>query len=258
MTYCLGIITRTGLIMAADSRTNAGIDNISTYRKLFDFSLPGDRALIMSTSGNLSLSQAVLQQMERDLNGHSDTHLHSLSTLYEVARYVGEKIRHLHEIDRTWLKQDGFEFHCNFLIGGQIRNGPVELYRTYSQGDCIHATHETPYLQIGETKYGKPILDRVMTYDMSLDIAAKSAVLSLDSAMRSNLSVGPPLQLARYERDSLEVPEQMEFPAGHEYLIKMRREWESAMLGGLQHQPAVPWPESATVCAIDSLTSPLD
>lgn len=258
MTYCLGIVTRTGLVMAADSRTNAGIDYISTYRKLFDFSLPGDRALMLAPSGNLSLTQAVLQQLERDLNGHSDTHLHSLSTLYEVARYVGEKVRQLQEVDRTWLKQDGIEFHCNFLIGGQIRNEPVELYRIYSQGDCIHATPDTPFLQIGETKYGKPILDRIVAYDMSLEIAAKCALLSLDSAMRSNLSVGPPLRLASYRRDSLQPLEQLELPAGHEYLIKMRREWESALLGAFQHQPTVPWPESATVCAIDSLSSPLD
>lgn len=238
--------------MAADSRTNAGIDDISTYKKLFDFSLPGDRALILCTSGNLSLSQAVLKQIERDLNGHSDVNLHSLSTLFEVTRYVGEKVRQLQEIDRPWLKQDEISFQCSFLIGGQIRNGPVELYRLYSQGNCIHATQDTPFLQIGETKYGKPILDRVVTYDMSLEIAAKSALLSLDSAMRSNLSVGPPLLLSRYERDSLKALEQVKFPAGAEYLIKMRREWETALRGAFEQQPAVPWSDS-DVCVIDPL-----
>lgn len=251
MTYCLGIITRSGLIMAADSRTNAGIDYISTYQKLFDFSLPGDRALMLCSSGNLSLSQAVLKQLERDLNGHSDINLHTLSTLYETARYVGEKVRQLQESDRSWLKQDGIAFQCNFLIGGQIRTGPVELYRIYSQGDCIHATKETPFLQIGETKYGRPILDRVVTYDMSLEIAAKGALLSLDSAMRSNLSVGPPLRIARYNRDSLQALEQVEFPAGANYLINMRRDWEAALRGGFEQQPEIPWPES-TMCVIDT------
>jgi putative proteasome-type protease len=251
MTYCLGIITRTGLIMAADSRTNAGIDYISTYQKLFDFSVPGDRALLLCTSGNLSLSQAVLKQLERDLLGHSDTHLHSLPTLYEIARYIGEKVRHLQETDRSWLKQDGIEFHCNFLIGGQIRGGPVELYLVYSQGNCIHATEETPYLQIGETKYGKPILDRVVAYETSLDTAAKCALLSLDSTMRSNLSVGPPLRLVRYRAGSLKAPDAVEFPAGAGHLIKMRREWESALREAFERLPDIPWPSSER-CSLSS------
>jgi putative proteasome-type protease len=153
-------------------------------------------------------------------------------------------VRQLQESDRPWLKQDGIDFHCNFLLGGQMRGGAVELYLIYSQGNCIHATEETPYLQIGEAKYGKPILDRVINYETSLEIAAKCALLSLDSTMRSNLSVGPPLRLARYRADSLQHPDQVEFPAGAGHLIKMRREWESSVRAAFERLPDVPWPKT--------------
>lgn len=246
MTYCLGIVTQAGLIMAADSRTNAGIDYISTYQKLFDFSLRGDRTLVICCSGNLSITQAVLSQLRRDLAGHSDMNLHTLPTMYDLARYLGQKVRQLQESDRNWLKQDGIDFYCNFLLGGQIRGGPIELYLVYGQGNCIHATPETPYLQIGEAKYGKPILDRTISFDTSLDMAAKCALMSLDSTMRSNLSVGPPLNLARYERDSFVAPTLVQFPAGHEYLVEMRRRWEISLKEAFMRLPDIDWTQHLT------------
>jgi putative proteasome-type protease len=238
MTYCLGIVTHDGLIMAADSRTNAGIDYISTYQKLFDYSLDGERSLILCTSGNLSLSQAVLSHLDRDLT-HGDLNLHTLPTLFDCARYIGDHMRQLQERDRDWLKQDGIDYTSSWLLGGQIRGGPIELFLIYGQGNCIRATDETPFLQIGEAKYGKPILDRVIGPETTVDIAAKCALLSLDSTMRSNLSVGPPLSLATYKRDSLQVPLMRRFPAGDPYLTEMRQCWEATLKAGFDQLPVL-------------------
>ncbi len=193
MTYCLGIVTSSGLVMAADSRTNAGVDYVSTYQKLFDFSQPGDRVILLCTSGNLSTTQGTLTLLRHDLISESETNLHTLPSMYEVARYIGSKARQIQDQDRPWLEKDGIDFQCSFLLGGQIKGEEPSLYQIYSQGNCIQASKDTPFLQIGETKYGKPILDRILYFDTPLESAAKCALLSIDSTMKSNLSVGPPL-----------------------------------------------------------------
>lgn len=192
MTYCLGIITRFGLVMAADSRTNAGVDYVSTYQKLFDFSVPEERVILICTSGNLSITQGVLTEVQRDLRQQESSNLHTFPHLYDVARYLGSKIRYIQEQDRPWLEKDGIDAQCSLLLGGQIRGEEPALFLIYSQGNCIQATPETPFLQVGETKYGKPILDRTLSYETSLADAAKCALLSIDSTMKSNISVGPP------------------------------------------------------------------
>ncbi|MEO1208004.1 MAG: proteasome-type protease [Cyanobacteria bacterium J06638_20] len=241
MTYCLGILVRQGVLLAADSRTNAGVDYISSYRKLFDFSIPGDRALILCTSGNLSVSQAVIHKLERDITTDAPTSFHTVSTLYDAARYLGDCVRQLQEIDRPWLEKDNIDFQCNFLLGGQIRGEDPQLYLVYSQGNCIRSTPETPFLQIGETKYGKPILDRTLTFESSLDAIAKYALLSIDSTMRSNLSVGPPINLVMYKTDSFELRHRARFYAGDPYLIKMRKHWEIALRQAATSMPDMEW-----------------
>jgi len=245
MTYCLGILAQSGVVLAADSRTNAGVDYISSYRKLFDFSVSGDRALILCTSGNLSITQAVLHTLERDIIVNADTSLHTLPTLYDVARYIGRCIRNLQEVDRPWLEKDNIDFQCNFLLGGQIRGEAPQLYLIYSQGNCIKSTPETPFLQIGETKYGKPILDRTLTFDSSLDAIAKCALLSIDSTMRSNLSVGPPINMVMYHTDSFEIRHRARFYAGDPYLITMRKHWEIALREATAQMPDIDWNVSA-------------
>ncbi len=241
MTYCLGIHTRQGVLLAADSRTNAGVDYISSYRKLFDFSVTGDRTIILCSSGNLSITQAVLHMVERDLVINTEINLHTLNTLYDVARYLGDCIRKMQEVDRPWLEKDKIDFQCNFLLGGQIRGEAPQLYMIYSQGNCIRSTPETPFLQIGETKYGKPILDRTLTYESSLEDIAKYALLSIDSTMRSNLSVGPPIDLVLYEADSFEIRHRARFHAGDPYLIKMRQHWENALREAATKMPPIEW-----------------
>ncbi|MGF1459548.1 MAG: peptidase [Leptolyngbyaceae cyanobacterium] len=241
MTYCLGIHVRQGVLLAADSRTNAGVDYISSYRKLFDYSVPGDRALILCSSGNLSITQAVLHTLDRDLITNTEPNLHTLPTLHDVARYIGHCIRKLQEIDRPWLQKDNIDFQCSFLLGGQIQGEASQLYLIYSQGNCIRSTPETPFLQIGETKYGKPILDRTLTYESPLANVAKFALLSIDSTMRSNLSVGPPINLIMYHADSFDISHKARFYAGDPYLIKMRKHWEVALREAAATMPEIEW-----------------
>ena len=245
MTYCLGILARQGLILAADSRTNAGVDYISSYRKLFDFSVSGDRVLMLCTSGSLSITQAVLHTLERDIIVNADLSLHTLPTLYDVARYIGNCIRKLQEVDRSWLEKDNIDFQCNFLLGGQIQGEQPQLYLIYSQGNCIQSTPETPFLQIGETKYGKPILDRTVTFESSLEEIAKCALLSIDSTMRSNLSVGPPIRMMMYETDSFEIRHRTKFHAGDPYLIRMRKHWEETLRGAAAQMPDIEWNQTS-------------
>ncbi|MEM9220093.1 MAG: proteasome-type protease [Cyanobacteria bacterium P01_F01_bin.150] len=241
MTYCLGILVRDGFVLAADSRTNAGVDYVSSYQKLFDFSFPNDRVLSLCTSGNLSITQAVLYQLEQEIRTEANQNLHTLPTLYDVARHIGKKIRVLQDEDRTWLEKDRIDFQCSFLLAGQIAGTSPELFMIYSQGNCIRATPETPFLQIGETKYGKPILDRTLTYESSLDAIAKSAILSIDSTMRSNLSVGPPIDMVMYAKDSLEITHRLELQARDPYLINIRKYWELALREATDAMPPVEW-----------------
>jgi putative proteasome-type protease len=241
MTYCLGILTKYGLVMAADSRTNAGVDYISTYEKLFDFSLPGERIILVCTSGNLSVTQSAMTLLRQDLQVPEDPNLHTLPTLYDIARYIGTKIRQIQEKDRSWLKQDGIEAQCTLLLGGQIKGQEPELYMIYSQGNCIHASQATPFLQIGETKYGKPILDRILSFNTPLEAAAKCAILSIDSTMKSNISVGPPISLVMYETDTFKIKHELQLRLGAPYLRQIRRQWETSLREAFERMPDIDW-----------------
>jgi putative proteasome-type protease len=145
MTYCVGIINRFGIVMAADSRTNAGVDYISAYKKLFDFSLPGERVIILCASGNLSITQGVVTKLNRDIQHQEESNLHTIPSMYDIARYIGNKSREIQDQDRNWLERDKIDFHCNFLLGGQIKEEDPQLYLIYPQGNYIKATRETPF-----------------------------------------------------------------------------------------------------------------
>lgn len=227
--------------MAADSRTNAGVDYVSTYQKLFDFSQSGERVILICTAGNLSVTQGAIAQMQRDIKIPEEANLHTLPTLYDVARYIGAKIRQIQEQDRVWLKQDGIDVKCTLILGGQIQGQAPELYMIYSQGNCIHATCETPFLQVGETKYGKPILDRILDFDTTLEAAAKCALLSIDSTMKSNISVGPPINLVVYEKDTFKVQHDLRLRLGAPYLTKMRKQWEISLREAFERMPDIDW-----------------
>jgi putative proteasome-type protease len=246
MTYCLAILTHAGLIMAADSRTNAGVDYVSTAQKLFDFSIPGERVILICTAGNLSMTQNVLTLISRDLKTRVASNLNDASTMYEVAQYIGHLTRQIVEDNRPWLSKDGIDFQCTFLVGGQIKGEAPELYMVYSQGNFLRATKETPYLQIGEIKYGKPILDRVIHFDgTDLDEAATCALLSIDSTMKSNISVGPPINIVLYKTDSLEIKHRLKLLENDPYLESIRYSWEDAVKKAFRDLPTLSWQTSS-------------
>jgi putative proteasome-type protease len=245
MTYCLAILTQAGLIMAADSRTNAGVDIVSSAQKLFDFSIPGERIILICNAGNLSITQNILTLINRDLKTQADVNIHSLPTLYDIAQYVGRLTRTIIEEHQPWLKKDGIDARCSFLLGGQIKGEAPELYMIYSQGNFLRATKETPYFQIGEIKYGKPILDRVISYEnTTLEEATKCALLSIDSTMKSNISVGPPIHIILYEGDSFKITHRRKLIKGDPYLDNIRRSWEASVKESFQDLPMLSWQPS--------------
>ncbi len=242
MTYCLALLNAQGLVMLADTRTHSGVDHIHINPKLFDFSLPGERVCFLMTSGNRAATQGALALIRQDLRHQKDPNIHSFETLHEVATYVGEKLRQVAARDRIYLEQDNFNFNPNFIVGGQLPDQPPELYHIYSQGNHIQASYETPFLQLGESKYGKPILDRGYRFDAPLfTLAVKYAMLSMNSTILSNASVGPPLDLVIYEADSLKVNHRHRIQANDPYLVKLQKTWEQSLRHAIQKLPDFPW-----------------
>src|SRR5688572_20042633 len=228
MTYCLGIITKHGLIMASDSRSNAGYDQVNVVRKMHTFVQPGERVFVVLTSGSLSLTQSITTLLRRDFDSGSG--LAQAPTMYDAARVIGEQIRKVAELDRNALERDVYKFNVHLLHGGQVKGHPPELYLIYPQGNPLAATEDSPYLQIGETKYDRPILDRCIRFDRTtLEEAAKYALLSLDSTMKSNVTVGPPIDLLAYHTDELEVTRQRRFMENDPDLAKIRVRWEQLL-----------------------------
>ena len=228
MTYCLGIVTKNGLVMASDSRTNAGYDQINTCRKMHTICVPGERVFVILTSGSLSCSQSVLTLLKEEFDAGGG--LATVSTMYEAARIVGEKVRAVSEEDREALEKDEYKFNVHLLLGGQIKGQEHALYLIYPQGNPLRATEDAPYLQTGEVKYGRPILDRGIRYDQTtLEEAAKYALLSLDSTMKSNVTVGPPIDLMAYSKDEMNVTSPPPIPGRTiQHLAKIRLRWDSS------------------------------
>ncbi|HEX4792850.1 MAG TPA: hypothetical protein VH370_03605 [Humisphaera sp.] len=228
MTYCLGIVTKHGLIMASDSRTNAGYDQINTTRKMHTFVQPGERVFVLLASGSLSLSQSILTLLRRDFEAGRG--LAVAPSLYDAARVIGEQMRRVSDLDRPSLERDKYSFNTHFILGGQIKGEPPSLIMIYPQGNPLQATEDSPYLQIGETKYGRPILDRGVRFNhTTLEEAAKYALLSLDSTMKSNVTVGPPVDLLAYSVDELDITRHRRFLDDDPDLMKIRVRWEQAL-----------------------------
>ena len=209
MTYCVGIKLNAGLVFLSDSRTNAGVDNISTFRKMIIYEKPGDRFMVLLSAGNLSISQSVREMLQVEQLKESPEcealTIWNATSMFDAVRVLGQAVRHVYDRDAESLKHAGVEFNVTLVFGGQIRGEAMRLFQVYSAGNFIEATPESPYFQIGEYKYGKPVLDRVLTPDTGLDEAAKCALVSMDSTMKSNLSVGPPLDLVVYEANRFET-----------------------------------------------------
>ncbi len=232
MTYCVGLRLNRGLVFAADTRTSAGSDNVATFRKLYYWRKPGERVIVLCSAGNLSITQSVIsilnEQLVRELSPGAEN-LFTVASLYRAARLVGNAMREVRKIDGEQLEAGGSSFNANFLLGGQIEDEVPRLFHIYPEGNFIEATDDTPFLQIGEHKYGKPIIDRVVEPHMRLGEAAKLALLSFDSTLRSNLSVGLPIDLLIYERDSLDVRREKRIEADDEYFRKLSAAWSEAL-----------------------------
>ncbi|HTZ59036.1 MAG TPA: hypothetical protein VMB49_13095 [Acidobacteriaceae bacterium] len=238
MTYCLGIMTREGLVMASDSRANAGFDQINVTPKMHSFLQPGKRAFVILTSGNLSLTQSVITLLRNDFVAGEG--LAKAETMYDAARAVGETVRRVSDMDRASLEKDDFKFNIHLLLGGQIQGEKPNLFLIYPQGNPLSVTEESPYLQIGEVKYGRPILDRGIEFaSTSLEVAGTYALLSLDAAMRSNVTVGPPLEVLLYENDKLEFDRYRRFEEDDPELTMMHAKWEQALRRSVEELPNV-------------------
>lgn len=209
MTYCVAIKLNAGLVFLSDSRTNAGLDQISTFRKMIIYEKPDDRFMVLLSAGNLSISQTVREILQveqlRDIDGGPPITIWNAKSMFDAARVLGSAIRRVHDRDADDLKNSGVDFNVAMIFGGQIKGEAMRLFQVYSAGNFIEATPETPYFQIGESKYGKPVLDRVITPETPLEEAAKCALVSMDSTLKSNLSVGLPLDMVVYEVDSFET-----------------------------------------------------
>jgi putative proteasome-type protease len=242
MTYCIGVMLDKGIIFASDSRTNAGVDNFAKFCKMTVFERPGNRVIVLLSSGNLAGTQAVIGVLtQRCADGAAATNIMGARTMFDVVRLVSDATRDLEKRDGGYLHENNIRFDASFVVGGQIDGEPMRLFRTYAEGNFIEAGTETPFLQTGETKYGKPILDRVLTQHTSLADATKCVLVSFDSTMRSNLSVGMPIDLICYERDSLEVQLRRRFDAGDAYFTALSDEWGEGTRQVFRHLPELQW-----------------
>jgi len=238
MTYCLGIVTKSGLVMASDSRTNAGYDQVNTCRKMYTFVQEGERVFVVLASGSLSCTQSVITLLKREFDKGEG--LAQAQSMYDAARIIGNEIRRVGDLDRPALERDDYKFNVHFLLGGQVIGEAPALFLIYPQGNPLQATEESPYLQIGETKYGRPILDRGIRFEKTtLEEAAKYALLSLDSTMKSNVTVGPPIDLLAYETDHLVITHQRRFLADDADLVKIAMRWQQALRVAVARLPNI-------------------
>jgi putative proteasome-type protease len=242
MTYCVGLLVDTGLVMLSDSRTNAGVDQINTFRKMATFQRSDDRVLVLLSAGNLAITQAVVNLLhETPENLGEAARIFRASNMFDAARVVGDALREIHQRDAESLKELGHEFNGTFILGGQIKGEEPRLFHIYSAGNFIESSADTTYFQIGESKYGKPIIDRVISRSSSLAQAAKCALVSMDSTIRSNLSVGPPLDLAVIRRDEFKLATHISIDLDTEYFKMLRTQWGLALREVFSELPNPNW-----------------
>ena len=225
MTYCVATMINAGIVFASDSRTNAGVDNISIFRKMRTFERPGERALVLVNSGNLSITQSTLNYLEQAVQRNVDPNIMSVPSMYEVTELIGAALREVRRRDGSYLAESNIDNSANFIVGGQIAGENQRLFLIYAEGNFIEATTDTPYFQIGEVKYGKPIIDRIIRADISMRDAIKSVLVSFDSTMKSNLSVGLPIDMACYNCNSLQLGTLHRFDDQDNYMQRLHKSW---------------------------------
>ncbi|HET8551345.1 MAG TPA: peptidase [Gammaproteobacteria bacterium] len=242
MTYCVAIKLNEGLVLTSDSRTSAGVDDISVYSKMHILDAGDDRMLALLPAGNLATTQAVLAELARELEHDADTHLGKVESMFEAAAHIGELSARL---QRSYLgngdRRGGFNPEATFILAGEIAGKSPDILLIYPQGNFICASEEQPFLQVGETKYGKPILDRVIRPDTPLDIAARCAMVSMDASMRSNLSVGPPIDLVLYRTGSFRIDHRLRFDQNDPFWEAVHAAWAEGLQQTLRDLPRFDW-----------------
>ncbi len=239
MTYCIAASINDGLVLVSDSRTNAGIDNVSTYGKMHAFDTPDDRTLVLLSAGNLATTQSVLEQLHRDKEKDAEVNLNNVDCLSSAATYLGQVSVEKQQSHLNSQGQSGFDASVSFILAGQIGTEDHAAYMVYSEGNSITTSEHTPFLQIGEIKYGKPVLDRFLKPDTDLDEAARCCLVSMDSTIRSNASVGAPVELLIYRKDSFSLQEYYCLADDDEYLLSLRRQWETNLKEAFAHLPVL-------------------
>ena len=240
MTYCVGVKLDEGLIFASDSRTHAGVDNYAKFCKMTVFERPGDRVLVLLSSGGLAATQAVISVLHQRA-GAEAPHLWTVPSMFDVANLVADAMRDIERRDGPFLESGGLKFNASFILGGQIAGEDLRLFRIYAEGNFIEAGSDTPFLQTGEAKYGKPILDLVVNPEASMEDATKCVLVSFDSTMLSNLSVGMPIDLLCYARDSLAVTMKRRFDVGDSYFETLKQHWLAGTRQVFHELPALEW-----------------
>ena len=252
MTYCVGVKLEEGLIFASDSRTHAGVDNYAKFCKMTVFEQPGERVLVLLSSGGLAATQTVINLLHKRAAAEPP-HIWSVSSMFDVANLVADAMRDIERRDGPHLENGGLKFNASFILGGQIAGEEMRLFRLYAEGNFIEAGSQTSFLQTGEAKYGKPILDLAGTPTASLEDATKCVLVSFDSTMLSNLSVGMPIDLLCYAKDSLAVTMRRRFAAGDAYFEQLKQEWVAGTRRVFHELPPLLWP---TATALDEQTLP--
>jgi putative proteasome-type protease len=241
MTYCVATMIDAGIVFASDSRTNAGVDSISTFCKMKTFERPGERAVVVVNSGNLAVTQATINRLEQAIRQNTDPHLMSVYSMYEVADLIGIALREVRHRDGPFLMENHVDSSANFIVGGQIAGEHQRLFLVYAEGNFIEATSETPYFQIGEVKYGKPIIDRVIRAETAMDDAIKCVLVSFDSTMRSNLTVGMPIDMTCYHRESFKLGRSHRFDEHDPYILSLRQCWQEGVRRAFVELPNPEW-----------------
>jgi len=244
MTYCCGVLVRDGMVMIADTRTNAGLDNVSTFRKLHIFNKPGDRIMAIASAGNLAISQSVLSTLTEGVEDPETGELETLMnspTMFQAAQRIGKAIRAVRATEGPALKSEDVSFDVSFLFGGQIKGSRMRMFMVYTAGNFIECTTDTPYLQIGEHKYGKPVLDRAMHYDVELYEALKTSLISMDSTMRSNLGVGLPIDVLVIRNNVCDADLNHRIEVDEPYFHDLRSRWSAALRAAHQNIPRPPY-----------------
>jgi putative proteasome-type protease len=259
MTYCLGLSLEEGLVFASDSRTNAGVDYVTTYSKMHVFTPAPDRLFVILSAGNLATTQEVINHVQRDLDYPSGgPNLATVRYLFEAAEYIGQISLDVQREHGAALSSSGVSGETTLILGGQIAGQPHGLILIYPQGNYITASPETPYLQIGESKYGKPALDRIVRPGLSLEEGARLALVSLDGTTRSNITVGPPFEVATYRRDTLALRHRCKFEERDEYLLRVREAWNEGIRAAFNQLPAFEWEQQQVADLIPAQTPPLN